>query len=63
MIVNLDTQESLAKIKMNVNGYFLFKVAVLGAQGAGKTSLINRLVDDVFDRHVKPSEGNFLLIY
>lgn len=50
-------------MNVNANGYFLFKVAVLGAQGAGKTSLINRCVDDVFDRHVKPSKGNFLLIY
>ncbi|MHA1340787.1 MAG: Rab family GTPase [Promethearchaeota archaeon] len=36
---------------------FVFKIAVLGAAGVGKTSLINRYVDRMFKEDYKPTLG------
>ena len=36
---------------------FVFKIAVLGGAGVGKSSLINRYVDRKFDEDYKPTLG------
>jgi len=39
------------------NKEFIFKIAVLGSAGVGKTSLINRYVDRMFKEDYKPTLG------
>ena len=45
-------------MKMHINE---FRVAVVGTNGVGKTSLIKRFIDDCFNNHYTPTIGDSYL--
>ena len=43
------------------NDQYVFKIALLGAAGAGKTSLINQFVEKKFEKDYKPTLGSSII--